>query len=57
MQDDPLGRSFTWPLLFLMGTPFAVVGSIAGWFFWARRSALGRRRAKGPSWTSLEGQD
>lgn len=43
----------------LVGAPFVIFGSIAGWLLWAHRSTPGRRREKapGPGWTSLEGQD
>jgi hypothetical protein len=40
---DPLTEAFNWSVLFLMATPYAVVGSIAGWLFYAYRSAARKR--------------
>ncbi len=60
---DPLGRGFYWGMLFLLATPFAVVGTIGGLLaYWYWRAGRGRRadpplwslRAK--AWASLPGR-
>jgi heme/copper-type cytochrome/quinol oxidase subunit 2 len=44
-DGGPIEEAFNWSVLFLMATPYAVVGSIAGWLFYAhRRSAAKRER-------------
>jgi len=45
LADDPLGRAFSWSILFLMAAPYTIFGTIAGWIFFTYRRALGRRRA------------
>lgn len=40
---DPVANAFNWSILFLMAAPYAVVGSIAGWFFYAYRKAARKR--------------
>ena len=42
-EGDPVANAFNWSLLFLMSMPYAVVGSIAGWLFYAHRRAARRR--------------
>ena len=49
--DDPLTDAFNWSVLFLMATPYTVVGSIVGWLFYAHWRAAkkdGRLRKKAP---------
>ena len=43
--DDPIGRAFSWSILFLMAAPYLIFGSVGGWLFFTYRRALGRRRA------------
>ncbi len=45
LADDPLGRAFSWSILFLMAAPYTIFGAIGGWLFFTYRRALGRRRA------------
>lgn len=37
--NDSVTDAFNWSVLFLMATPYAVVGSIAGWLFFVYRRA------------------
>jgi hypothetical protein len=39
---DPTTDAFNWSVLFLMATPYAVVGSIAGGLFFAYRRAAAK---------------
>ena len=32
-QNDPTANAFNWSILFLMAMPYAILGSIGGWFF------------------------
>ncbi len=41
--NDPVADAFNWSVLFLMAAPYAVVGSIAGWLFFAYRKAARKR--------------
>ena len=44
-DGGPIEEAFNWSVLFLMATPYAVVGCIAGWLFYThRRSAAKRER-------------
>jgi hypothetical protein len=43
--NDPTSRAFSWSILFLMAAPYTIVGSVAGWLFFAYRRAPGRPRA------------
>ncbi|MBF8254878.1 MAG: cytochrome [Deltaproteobacteria bacterium] len=38
-DNDPTANAFNWSVLFLMATPYTVVGSIAGWLFFKYRRA------------------
>ena len=38
-DNDPTANAFNWSVLFLMATPYTVVGSIAGWLFYKHRRA------------------
>lgn len=43
--SDPMTDAFNWSVLFLMVTPYTVVGSIAGWLFYTyRRSAAKKQK-------------
>ena len=44
LADDPLGRAFSWSILFLMAAPYTIVGLAGGWLFYMHRRAPGRRR-------------
>ena len=43
-ENDPVSRAFSWSILFMMATPYTVVGLIAAFLFVSYRRA-GRRRA------------
>ena len=43
--DDPIQRAFSWSILFLMATPYTIVGTVAGWLIMTHRRAPGRHRA------------
>jgi Na+/H+ antiporter NhaB len=40
---DPVADAFSWSVLFLMATPYAVVGSIVGWLAYTYRRASAKR--------------
>jgi len=42
-EGDPTADAFNWSILFLMATPYAVVGSIAGWLVYSYRRAAAKR--------------
>jgi heme/copper-type cytochrome/quinol oxidase subunit 2 len=42
-DGGPIEEAFNWSVLFLMATPYAVVGSIAGWLFYSYRRAVAKR--------------
>ena len=42
-DNDPTANAFNWSVLFLMVTPYTVVGSIAGWLFFKYRRAAAKR--------------
>ena len=41
--DDPVADAFNWSVLFLMATPYTVVGSVGGWLFYTHRRAARKR--------------
>ena len=41
--SDPTADAFNWSVLFLMATPYLVVGSIAAGLFFAYRRAVAKR--------------
>lgn len=49
--DDPLTDAFNWSVLFLMATPYTVVGSVVGWLAYthwragAKKDGVARKRA------------
>jgi hypothetical protein len=45
LTNDPLGRAFSWSILFLMAAPYALVGTVGGWLFLIHRRAGARRQA------------
>ena len=45
LSDDPLGRAISWSILFLMATPYTIVGTVLLSLVWIHRRAAGRRRA------------
>lgn len=45
LANDPLGRAFSWSILFMMATPYTVVGAAGLWLYFMYRRAPGRRRA------------
>jgi hypothetical protein len=44
LANDPVGYAISWSILFLMTTPYAIVGAVASWLYFTYRRA-GRRRA------------
>jgi hypothetical protein len=46
-EDDPLARGFNHSILFMMSTPYLVVGSIGAWLVYQHVTAS-RRAAGGP---------
>ena len=53
--DDPLTDAFNWSVLFLMATPYTVVGSVAGWLVYTHRRAAAKKNGglekKTPFWS------
>jgi len=45
-DNDPTSNAFNWSVLFLMATPYTVVGSIAGWLFYKYRRAAAKPTAE-----------
>lgn len=45
-DNDPTANAFNWSVLFLMATPYTVVGSIAGWLFFKIRRAAAKPTAE-----------
>jgi len=43
-ENDPVSRAFSWSILFMMATPYTVVGLIGAFLFFTYRRA-GHRRA------------
>jgi hypothetical protein len=43
-ENDPVSRAFSWSILFLMATPYTIVGLVGLFVFYSYRRA-GRRRA------------
>ncbi len=42
-QNDPTQRAFSWSILFMMATPYTIVGSVTAWLFFNYRRAARRR--------------
>lgn len=59
-SGDPTTDAFNWSVIFLMAMPYTVVGSIAGWLFFAHWRAARRQGRKKESaflrlaWTQKE---
>ena len=53
--SDPLTDAFNWSVLFLMATPYTVVGSVAGWLVYTHRRAAAKKNGvfknKTPFWS------
>ena len=41
-QNDPMTRAFSWSILFLMATPYTIVGLIGGYLYYIHRRSLRR---------------
>lgn len=41
--DDPVTDAFKWSVLFLMATPYTIVGSIAGWLVYTHWRAAAKK--------------
>jgi len=46
LANDPLGRAFSWSILFMMAMPYTVIGAAGAWLYYMHRRAPGRRRAE-----------
>jgi len=44
-QNDPVTRAFSWSILFLMATPYTIVGLIGAYLYFNYRRSPRRRRA------------
>lgn len=44
--EDSVAEAFNWSVLFLMATPYLVVGSILGWLLYKYRRTTARRAQK-----------
>ena len=44
-QNDPVTRAFSWSILFLMATPYTIVGLIGAYLYFTYRRSLRRPRA------------
>jgi membrane protein implicated in regulation of membrane protease activity len=59
--NDASADAFNWSVLFLMATPYSVVGAIAGWLFYRSRRAAKQQRGevrtpreeRSPGWIRL----
>jgi hypothetical protein len=56
LGNDPLGKAFSWSILFLMAAPYTIVGSVGLWFFFTYRRASRRRAALTTSGSTPEHQ-
>lgn|SRR5512145_916310 len=45
LGDDPLGRAISWSVIFMMATPYMVVGSVGGWILYKHWRARPERGA------------
>jgi hypothetical protein len=45
--DDPVTDAFNWSVLFLMATPYTVVGAIVGWLVYAKRRSSEKANTEG----------
>jgi len=52
-DNDPTSNAFNWSVLFLMATPYTVVGSIAGWLFYKHRRAAAKPTEEAASQPAL----
>ena len=44
-ENDPVTRAFSWSILFLMATPYTIVGLIGGYLYYLHRRGPRRPRA------------
>ena len=44
LSNDPLGRAFSWSILFMMAVPYTVIGAAGAWLYYMHRRAPGRHR-------------
>lgn len=61
--DDPVTNAYNWSILFLMATPYAVIGSVGGWLFFSHRRSSGKDGQPAdqepllhPAWDHQEGE-
>ena len=43
--NDPVTDAFNWSVLFLMATPYTVVGSVAGWMVYTHWRAAAKKNS------------
>jgi hypothetical protein len=41
--NDPTAEAFNWSVLFMMASPYLVVGSVVGWLVYSHRRAAAKR--------------
>ena len=56
-QNDPVTRAFSWSILFLMATPYTIVGLIGAYLYFSYRRSSRRRRATVPSLARPSAED
>jgi len=44
LANDPLGRAFSWSILFMMAAPYTIIGAAGVWLYYMHRRAPDRRR-------------
>lgn len=42
-EGDRTADAYNWSVLFLMGMPYTILGSVGGWIFYAHRRAAKKR--------------
>jgi hypothetical protein len=47
--EDPVTDAFNWSVLFLMATPYTVVGAIVGWLVYTKRRSAANVRSESDS--------
>lgn len=54
--NDPVADAYNWSILFLMATPYTVIGSVGGWLFFRYRRASTKDEGVSPrpAWSRKE---
>jgi hypothetical protein len=45
-DSGPIADAYNWSVLFLMATPYTVIGSLGGWFVYKYRRAAKQQRSE-----------